>query len=74
MRGIVSLSLLLVGLLAGCVHVTQEPPIAMPVRPYLKFYRVEGGVCLSDADADQMLRYIIKLNEFEQARDRLLKR
>lgn len=76
MRGRRSLSLLaLLALLAlsGCVAVRAEPALPMPERPPIRFFRVPPDVCLSEADANALATYILQLNEFEAARERLLK-
>ena len=64
--------ILLAGL-SGCVHVAHEPAIPFPERPAVSFFRAPVGICLSEEDADQVLRFLLKLNEFEAARERLLK-
>lgn len=60
-------------LLGGCVSVAHEPALPFPDRPAVKFYRTPVGICTSEAEAQEMIRWIQKLNEFEAARDRLIK-
>ena len=62
-------------LLAGCVTVGHEPALPMPERPVITFYQHKAGgpVCLSEQDAEALFRYVRKLNEFEAARERLLR-
>ena len=64
---------LLVGLLlGGCLSVAHEPALPFPERPAVTFHRTPVGICTSEAEAQEMVRWILKLNEFEAARDRLL--
>lgn len=63
---------LLAVLLGGCpLHVIQEPPLEMPPRPAIQFSLCGDRVCLSQADADQLLKYLDKLDAFAAARTRL---
>lgn len=39
--------------------------------PDITFFRCEPYVCLTESDADQLLRYLDKLEVFEQTRERL---
>ena len=61
-------------LLTGCVSVAFEPDLPFPERPAVQFKNTPSGVCVSEDDAQAMLRWIQKLNEFEAARARQLKR
>ena len=70
----ISLALLLAGCVAGCVHVAYEPALPMPTRPEITFSRCAPGfICISEADANKLLKYSRQLLEFEQERNRLLK-
>jgi len=70
-KGILALAVLL---LAGCVHVAYEPGLPMPVRPVISFSRCAPGyICLTEDDANKLLKYSHQLLEFEQERSRLLK-
>lgn len=63
-------------LLFGCVHVVKEPGLPWPERPTVHFFRCgpeDVWVCMTEPEANGLLRYIQKLNEFEAARERLLK-
>ena len=61
-------------LLTGCVHVAYEPALPMPVRPEITFSRCAPGfICISESDANLLLKYSRQLREFEQERERLLK-
>lgn len=60
-------------LLGGCpLHVWQEPPLPMPARPTISFALVDGRVCLSQADAAELAKYLDKLNAFDAARQRAM--
>jgi len=61
-------------LLMGCSrHVIREPGLTMPHRPPMTWVRCQPGYqCLNDADADQLVRYLDRLDGFEAARERLL--
>ena len=73
MRGIKSLSLSLALLLGGCLSVAQEPALPFPERPSVRFLRTPVGICTTEPEAQEMVKWIQKLNEFEAARARLLK-
>jgi hypothetical protein len=63
-------------LLTGCVHVVTEPALPLPERPDIRFFRCglqDMWVCLTEADANALLRYVQKLNEWERARAELLR-
>lgn len=61
-------------LLAGCVHVAQEPPLPMPVRPQVTFFRcVPSMICMTELDANKLLRYTEQLDAFEKARAELIR-
>jgi len=62
---------LLAILLAGCVHVANEPTLPFPERPPLQVLCREGRCCMSSEDAAAFLKWIEKVNEFEAARKRL---
>jgi hypothetical protein len=75
MNGIRSLSLLGLLLLGGCVSVSNEPALPFPNRPPLTFEEgPRGGACLTLEDANALLRWILELNEYQDARERLLKK
>ena len=60
--------------LCGCVHVVSEPALPFPERPEITFIRcVPVMVCLTEADANKLLKYTQQLDEFQQERERLLK-
>jgi len=67
------LALALLFLLGGCVHVATEPGVPYPARPPLQVICRAGQCCMSAADADAFLNWILKLNEFERARAELLR-
>lgn len=74
MNGIRSVSLLALLALGGCVSVAYEPALPFPERPPVQFSRTPSGICTSEDEAQAMIRWIQKLNEFEAVRDRLLRR
>jgi hypothetical protein len=60
-------------LLTGCVHVAYEPALEMPERPKLHWTICgEKQLCLSEADADKLAKFLDKLNAFEAARQRAM--
>jgi len=64
--------LLAAGLLGGCVHVAQEPLLPLPERPKIRFFLCDTDkVCLSQADADLLAKFLDQLNAFEAGRQRL---
>ena len=71
MRGIRNLSLAVL-LLAGCVHVAQEPGLPMPERPRVRILQAPNGFCMDEESFVNLVNFIKKLNEFEAARARLL--
>lgn len=59
---------------AGCVVMRREPDLAFPQRPTLHFGVCQPGfVCLTDADADKLLKWVKELEAFEKHRQRVLK-
>ena len=60
-------------LLFGCVHVVQEPALPYPERPGIQVVCHDGACCMTRDDAVLFLKWLQKLNEFETARERLLK-
>ena len=61
-------------LFVGCVRVLSEPALPMPVRPEVTFIRcVPVMICMTEADANKLLKYTQQLDEFEAERARLLK-
>lgn len=63
-------------LLTGCVHVATEPALPLPERPDIHFFRCgleDMWVCLTEADGNALLRYVQKLNEWEAARQEMLR-
>lgn len=64
-------SLLLVSL-AGCVSVNVVPTaLPLPEAPDLTFLSQTGQICLSEADANQLGKYLDSINAFRQAWERL---
>lgn len=59
-------------LLTSCVRVAYEPALEMPPRPAIHFNMCGELVCLSQADADKLAKYLDKMNAFEAARQRAL--
>ena len=58
---------------SGCVRVAYEPELEMPERPKLHWTVCgEKQLCLSDADADKLAKFLDKLNAFGAARQRML--
>lgn len=55
-------------LFGGCVHVATEPALPYPERPPITVTCRDGACCMSRDDAVAFLRWLQKLNEFEQAR------
>ena len=60
-------------LLGGCLSVAREPALPMPERPEITFYRTPAGICTTEPEAEQMVKWLLKLNEFDAARQRLLR-
>lgn len=62
-------------LLTGCSTFRPEPRLEFPPWPHLVFSPgLNGGACLTDPDAQELLRWADKLRAFEAARQRLLNR
>lgn len=59
-------------LLGGCVHVVNDA-LPMPARPALTFFLCAPHVCLTEADADRLAKWLDQLNAFAAARERVLK-
>jgi hypothetical protein len=60
-------------LLSGCVYVANEPALDFPERPSIVWSVRDGRTCIDEEDADAFSKWIDKLNEFEAARQRLLR-
>jgi hypothetical protein len=54
--------------------VVAEPALPMPERPHILFLQdpVTKQVCITPQEADELLKWVKKLNEFEQARAKAL--
>ena len=65
------LGIILVGL-AGCISVNVIPTeLPLPVMPEIQFVSSEGTICLSEADADKLRKFLDQLNAFRAAWERL---
>lgn len=63
----------LLAMLSGCVHVAYEPPLPMPARPAWHFFLCDTDkVCLTQADANALNRWLDKLDAFEVGRQRVI--
>ena len=63
--------ILLVGL-ASCVSVRVIPTeLPLPIIPDVQFVSREGTICLSEPDANKLLRYLQQLDAFRKAWERL---
>jgi hypothetical protein len=61
-------------MLSGCVVMRREPDLEFPQRPAITFGVCRPGfVCLTDADADKLLKWVKEIAAFEAARQRVLK-
>ena len=68
---ILLVSILLVSL-AGCVSVQVIPTeLPLPIMPEMQFVSREGTICLSEPDANKLLRYFQQLDAFRKAWERL---
>lgn len=68
---ILLVSILLVSL-AGCVSVQVIPTeLPLPIMPEMQFVPREGTICLSEPDANKLLRYFQQLDAFRKAWERL---
>ncbi len=62
-------------LVSGCAHVPAlEPALPFPTMPSVLFTMdPTGDICVSQADANLLNKWFQKIDEFEAARQRLLK-
>ena len=59
-------------LLVGCVSVNVIPTeLPLPVMPEIQFMSSEGTICLSEADANKLSKYLQQLDAFRAAWERL---
>ena len=59
-------------ILAGCVSVQVIPTeLPLPIMPEMQFVSREGTICLSEPDANKLLRYFQQLDAFRKAWERL---
>lgn len=59
-------------LLAGCVSVNVIPTaLPLPEAPELTFISQTGQICLSEADANKLGKYLDQLNAFRHSWERL---
>ena len=58
--------------LASCVSVQVIPTeLPLPIMPEMQFVSREGTICLSEPDANKLLRYFQQLDAFRKAWERL---
>ena len=58
--------------LASCVSVQVIPTeLPLPIMPEMQFVSREGTICLSEPDANKLLRYLQQLDVFRKAWERL---
>lgn len=70
----ISIAVLLGLSLLGCTSLRPEPALPFPDPPRIKFFRdANQNQCLSPGDAAQLDKWLEKLQEFRQARERLLR-
>lgn len=68
-------ALLLAALLlaTGCASVAYEPPLPFPEKPAWHFFLCDTDkVCLSQADANALNKWLDKVEAFRAGRSRLL--
>ena len=60
-------------LFLGCVHVVSEPALPLPTRPAWHFFVCDTDkICLTQADADLLNKWLDKLSAFEASRQRVI--
>lgn len=58
--------------LVGCVSVSIIPTeLPLPIMPELQFVSSGGTICLSEADANKLSKFLDQLNAFRAAWERL---
>ena len=58
--------------LVGCVSVNVIPTdLPLPIMPEIQFVSSEGTICLSEADANKLSKYLQQLEAFRSAWERL---
>ena len=60
-------------LLTGCVRVAYEPSLPFPEKPAWRFFLCDTDkVCLTQADANKLNKWLDKVEAFRAGRSRLL--
>lgn len=71
-KSLLACLLLAVLLLAGCISVNVVPTaLPLPEAPELTFISQTGQICLSEADANKLNKFLQQLDAFRHAWERL---